>query len=75
VGGLSNNINIKSNVEQTNQPQYDLNQVKNQVKEALVENKKKKRGGKKHKKDKKDINKEKEQKTSVQVSPNLNSMN
>jgi len=47
VGGLSNNINIKSNVEQTNQPQYDLNQVKNQVKEALVENKKKKRGGKK----------------------------
>jgi len=73
VGGLSNNI--KSNVEQTNQPQFDLNQVKNQVKEALVENKKKKRGGKRHKKDKKDINKEIDEKTSLQVSTNPNSMN
>jgi len=35
--------------------QLDLDEVKNQVKGALIENlKKKKRGGKKHKKDKKE---------------------
>lgn len=36
-----------------NQQSYDLNQVKNQVKEALFENKKKKKEGKRGKKDKK----------------------
>lgn len=41
--------------EEVKESQFDLNQVKNQVKEALVENKKKKRGGKRHKKDKKEF--------------------